>query len=233
MKTIVLFRHAKSDWDADYDRDHNRPLAERGVKGARKMGRFLVTSGLSPDRALTSTAVRARQTLAIAAEHGGWNGPATVTEALYGTTADGVIEAVRETPDDANVLVVVGHEPTFSGAVSRLIGGGRVLMKTATMARIDVDVETWAEVGPGTGVLAWLLPPGALKPNRYRKLQQAVKDAKKAAEKAADIATPDGDPLAPEASGDAPIDTASGEPPREGASDRPEPEAPSEAASPT
>ncbi|MEL6614472.1 MAG: histidine phosphatase family protein, partial [Bacteroidota bacterium] len=191
MKTIVLLRHGKSDWDADYGHDHDRPLAERGHKGARKMGRFLVTSGLTPDRALSSTALRARQTLAVAAEHGGWTGQATVTEALYGTTADGVIREIQKTPDDATVLVVVGHEPTFSGAVSRLIGGGRVEMKTATMARIDVDVETWSDVAPGRGVLAWLMPPGALKPNRYRKLQEAVEAAREAAEKAAEIATPD------------------------------------------
>ncbi|WP_424522101.1 SixA phosphatase family protein, partial [Rubrivirga sp.] len=56
MKTIILLRHGKSDWEADYDGDHQRPLAKRGQKGARKMGRFLTTARSVPDRALTSSA---------------------------------------------------------------------------------------------------------------------------------------------------------------------------------
>ena len=87
MKTILLLRHGKSDWDADFTDDHERPLAERGEKGARKMGRFLTTSRSVPDRAITSSATRTRQTLATAAEAGGWTGPARVTDAPYGADA--------------------------------------------------------------------------------------------------------------------------------------------------
>ena len=191
MKTIILFRHGKSDWDADYGHDHERPLANRGRKGARKMGRFLATASSAPDHVITSTAVRARQTLAIAAEHGGWTGDATVTDALYGASPADMLAAIQAAPEGANTIVLVGHEPTISATVSRLVGGGRFNVKTATMARIDVDVASWADVQMGRGVLAWFLSPGDLKPNRYRKLQDAIKDAKKAAETAADIATPD------------------------------------------
>ena len=222
MKTIVLFRHGKSDWDADYGHDHERPLADRGRKGARKMGRFLATSGLSPDHALTSTAVRARQTLAIAAEHGGWSGNATVTDALYGASREDVIREIRKTPEAVGILVVVGHEPTLSQTISGLIGGGHVQVKTATMARIDVDVERWEDVALGRGVLAWLLSPGDLKPNRYRKLQKAIDNAKEAAEKAVEIVTPEAKEPIEAASGDAPEAAGAGSP-----------EAPSEAASAT
>lgn len=193
MKTIILFRHGKSDWDADYGHDHDRPLADRGRKGARKMGRFLTTSGALPDHAITSTATRARQTLAIAAEHGGWTGEATVTEAIYGAGPEDLLRVIRDAPEEAETIVVVGHEPTFSRTISRLIGGGAIEVKTATMARIDVDVARWGDVSFGRGVLVWLLSPGFLKPNRYRKLQEAIQQTKEAAETAAGIATPDRD----------------------------------------
>ena len=199
MKTIILFRHGKSDWDADYGGDdHERPLADRGTKGARKMGRFLVTAGVMPDRAITSSALRTRQTLAVAAEHGGWAGEARITEALYGARAEDVVREIRAEPDTAQSVVVVGHEPTLSNAVSLLIGGGRVEMRTATMARIDVDVARWADVHPGMGALVWMMPPGALRPNRYRKLQEAMRKAKEAAAEAADVAAQSAeDDLAP------------------------------------
>ena len=185
MKTILLLRHAKSDWDADYQADHDRPLAERGQKGARKMGRFLTTARVVPDRALVSSAVRTRETLATAAESGGWTGPARVTDALYEATPEAVLREIQSEPDDADTLVVVGHEPTSSALASMLVGGGRVEMKTASVARIDVEVERWADVAAGRGTLAFLLPPSALRPNAYRKLKKTIDKALEAQEKAA------------------------------------------------
>ena len=198
MKTILLLRHGKSDWDADYDGDHERPLAVRGQKGARKMGRFVTTARLVPDRAITSSAVRARETLATAAEAGGWTGPARVTPALYEAGAEGVLAEIQAEPDDADTVVVVGHEPTWSRLVSLLIGGGRVEMKTAAVAQVDVEVDRWAAVTAGRGTLALLLPPGALRPNAYRKLKKTIDKAieaqQKAAEQAEKAAAPKGPP---------------------------------------
>ena len=194
MKTILLLRHGKSDWDADFAADHERPLAKRGEKGARKMGRFLTTSRTVPDRAITSSATRTRQTLAIAAESGGWTGPARVTDALYEADAETVLREIQAEPDDADTVVVVGHEPWSSRLVSVLIGGGDVQMKTASVARIDVEVEAWADVQPGRGTLAFLLPPSALRPNAYRKLKKTIDKAieaqKKAEEQAEKTAAP-------------------------------------------
>ena len=194
MKTLLLLRHGKSDWDADYGADHDRPLADRGQKGARKMGRFVTTARLVPDRALTSSAVRARETLATAAESGGWTGPARVTEALYDATPEAVLGEIRQTPDDADTLIVVGHQPTWAGLVSLLIGGGAVEMKTAALARVDLDVDRWADAAPGRGALALLLPPRALRPNAYRKLkkdiEKAIKAQRKAKERAEKTAAP-------------------------------------------
>ena len=184
MKTILLLRHGKSDWDAEYGADHDRPLAERGQKGARKMGRFLTTARNLPDRALTSSATRARETLATAAEAGGWTGPARVTEALYEATPEAVLAEIQAEPDDAATLIVVGHEPTWSGTVSKLIGGGRVQMKTAAVACVEVEVERWADVQFGRGSLAFLVPPRALRPNAYRKLKKSIDKALKAQKKA-------------------------------------------------
>ncbi|MEM1117356.1 MAG: histidine phosphatase family protein, partial [Bacteroidota bacterium] len=181
-------RHGKSDWDADYVGDHERPLAERGQKGARKMGRFLTTARVVPDRAITSSAVRARETLATAAEAGGWTGPARVTDALYEATPEEVLREIRKEPDDAQTVIVVGHQPTWSRTISMLIGGGQIEVKTATVARVDVAVERWADVQAGRGTLAFLLPPSALRPNAYRTLKDTIEAAIEAQEKALETA---------------------------------------------
>lgn len=202
MKTILLLRHGKSDWDADYDGDHARPLAQRGQKGARKMGRFVTTARVVPDRAITSSAVRARETLATAAESGGWTGPARVTDALYEADPEEVLREIQAEPEDADTVIVVGHEPTWGRLVSLLIGGGRVQMKTAALAQVEVEVETWADVRPGRGSLALLLPPNALRPNAYRKLKKSIDKAiearEKAEERAEKTAAPKKEPVRPE-----------------------------------
>ena len=71
-KKLILFRHAKSDWDSGAASDHARPLARRGVEAARVMGKFLMSAGEVPDQVLCSTAVRAMATVQLAAKAGGW-----------------------------------------------------------------------------------------------------------------------------------------------------------------
>ena len=173
MKTLLLLRHAKSDWDAAFADDHARPLASRGMEAARKMGRWAASADLVPDRALASTALRARQTLALAAEAGGWTGPARLSDELYEATPEAVLAEIRATPDDTAVLVVVGHEPTTSRLVSLLIGGGNVEIKTAAVARVDLNIVRWADAGPGCGALAALVTPTVFQPGAYRRLKKA------------------------------------------------------------
>lgn len=162
MKTLLFLRHGKSDWDADFSIDHERPLAKRGRKAAETMGRFIATSGAVPDCIVTSTAVRARTTVEIAKEAGGWDAETRETKALYMASPADLLVQIRAEDDDADVLLLVGHEPTWSSAVSRLIGGGAVRFPTAALARVDLDVRRWQDVEFGRGELIWLVPPKAL-----------------------------------------------------------------------
>jgi phosphohistidine phosphatase len=60
MLELLVMRHAKSDWDAGTD-DHERPLAERGVKAARKVGRFLARAEMVPELVTRSRRGRRRR----------------------------------------------------------------------------------------------------------------------------------------------------------------------------
>lgn len=162
MKTIILFRHGKSDWDAPFGRDHERPLAKRGVRDAKRMGRFLTSTGLLPDLCLTSTAIRARTTMELAHEAGGWKSPIRATEALYEATPRSILSQLHAIDDSASTIILAGHQPTWSSTAEQLIGGGSVQMPTAAMARVDVMVTRWADVSWGFGSLIWLAIPKAL-----------------------------------------------------------------------
>jgi phosphohistidine phosphatase len=163
LKTLLFFRHGKSDWDADYAGDHERPLTNRGRKDAARIGRFLAANGPLPDLCATSTAVRARTTLALAREAGGWQAPVAETLHLYHASPDDVLKVARGVDDHVSTLLVAGHEPTLSVTIERLIGGGAVEMPTAALACVDLEVETWGEAAWGAGTLRWLVIPKALK----------------------------------------------------------------------
>ena len=60
-RTLVLIRHAKSDWSNDLP-DDERPLAPRGRRQAPAIGPWLVEHDLVPDLAVVSIARRAQET---------------------------------------------------------------------------------------------------------------------------------------------------------------------------
>lgn len=167
MRALVLFRHGKSDWGADPGgEDLARRLAPRGERAARTMGRFLKLAGQVPEAALSSPAVRARETLRLAMEAGGWSCPAEEREGLLGGPEQ-VVEELRRAPAECKLLLAVGHEPTWSALASLLIGGGSLRLPTAALARIDLQLEEWRTLGPGSGQLTWLVVPRLFPKGRF------------------------------------------------------------------
>lgn len=163
MKTLLVMRHAKSDWGAAFGDDHDRPVARRGVKAARRVGRFLTDAGTVPDLVLSSTAVRALTTAELAAEAGEWGCEIVTSRDLYASDPERVLEAVRGIDNGVDRLLITGHEPTWSGLVTWLIGGGTVSMPTAAVACLDLSQGEWMDLGPATCELRWLVTPKSLK----------------------------------------------------------------------
>jgi phosphohistidine phosphatase len=159
----LLLRHGKSDWHAGHGCDHERPLADRGVKAARRVGIFLQETGRVPDLVMTSTAKRARKTVDLAAEAGGWTCPIMTDRSLYGTDSFQVLDTVCRLPEDATTVMLAGHEPTSSALLGLLIGGGQVRFPTAAVAAIGLEVEHWTQVQQGCGELLWMIIPALLK----------------------------------------------------------------------
>ncbi|MGD2042877.1 MAG: histidine phosphatase family protein [Acidimicrobiia bacterium] len=157
MRTLLLMRHGKSDWNADYDVDHDRPLNDRGVRSARVMGQVLTEEGETPDLIITSTAVRARTTAQLAAEAGGWGCEIVLEPRLYGSGADMVVQVAGAAPQVGR-LMLVGHQPTWSIVVS-VLTGDQVEMKTATVASLGFDVDDWAELASVRGTVDAVYQP--------------------------------------------------------------------------
>ena len=163
MLALLVLRHGKADCDASFESDHDRPLAKRGRRAASLVGEFLHAIELIPDSVITSSAVRARTTVEIAAEAGTWNCGIKVSGSFYDATPGQVLEEVQSETDSTKTLLIAGHEPIWSALVTLLIGGGTLRFPTAALACVEFPIENWRRVEPSRGQLAWLVTPKQLK----------------------------------------------------------------------
>src|SRR3954468_14809188 len=106
MPTLILLRHAKSDWSDGQD-DRERTLAPRGLRGARAMGEF-IGKVTRPDVAISTPATRARETLRLAMEAAGLTCPVRESERLYGGGVGALVDEVRALDDAHDGPLVVG-----------------------------------------------------------------------------------------------------------------------------
>jgi phosphohistidine phosphatase len=133
---LYLLRHAKSSWDEPGLADHDRPLAPRGRRAAKAMGRYLREQGIEPDLILCSSATRARQTL----ERLGLPG-ARIEPGLYGADA----ATLRRFIPKAASAMLIGHNPGIHDlAVSLARSGPRVpelaaKFPTGALATLELD----------------------------------------------------------------------------------------------
>ncbi|RLK48893.1 SixA phosphatase family protein [Microbacterium telephonicum] len=150
MRTLVLIRHAKSDWGDPGLADHDRPLNERGTRDAPAMARRLAESGIRPDVLLSSTAVRARTTAAAFGDALGLS--PQLREDLYGAPARALLDAAAET--GAETVVVVAHDPGMTVLAEQLSGGGIGHMPTGAVAVFRWDAADW-DVATATDPASW------------------------------------------------------------------------------
>lgn len=153
---LHLLRHAHAGDPAKWQGlDDLRPLSAKGRTQSESLGRHLDGLGLRFDLLVSSPLVRARQTAELVGERLG------LAVVLDGRVAGGLdaagVEAILADHGSPGRPILVGHDPDLSDLVTSLTGAAAPMRKGA-FARIDID----RPIEPGTGVLAFLLPPEIL-----------------------------------------------------------------------
>jgi phosphohistidine phosphatase len=171
MKTVTLFRHAKSgDKDNPDIADFDRPLARRGLKAAPKMGMAMRERNIKPDLILCSPSVRTRQTLTLAAPEA-WDAEPEVRfdKRLYEASAQTLFKLLRALADETGHVMIVGHNPGLQELAVALTPPGsfareefKEKLPTAALASFDFDTERWRSLQPGTGQLQLSISPNML-----------------------------------------------------------------------
>lgn len=162
MKTLCLLRHAKSDWDATYGADHERPLNERGKRAAQSMGSFLKYEIEQPQIILSSTAKRTQETLSLLMKHAGWNASVTYHSDLYLCSRADIITQLSVLDDRVESALVVGHQPTTGEFASWLLGGTQVDVPTGTFMMFSIPILSWGELKAAEASMSLYVTPRQL-----------------------------------------------------------------------
>ncbi len=157
MKTLILVRHAKSDWSDATLADFDRPLNERGRGDAPRMAAALVARGYVPTAMMTSPAVRAYTTARIYAEAFGVpENDLSINEELYEASAKTIHDAIRTFPDHAETAAMFGHNPGMNSVVQAFADDFIGNLPTCASVVIRAHVDTWAEFGLENRPQIWL-----------------------------------------------------------------------------
>ena len=147
MKRLILVRHAKSSRDDPSLADRERPLNDRGLRDAPKMGARLAKRGIRPDLVLSSPAVRALATARLFAKELDYDtDDIVVDERLYAATPDALLEVIRTVDDKPKCVMLFGHNPELSELAHELSGTIGDL-PTCAVVDLSFDIAAWSKVG--------------------------------------------------------------------------------------
>lgn len=158
MKTLFVLRHAKSSWDDPDLEDFDRPLNDRGRTTAPFMGEVMQRKGFEPDVIISSPAVRAKDTAALAKEHSGSDAEIVYEERIYEASAKTLRKVASSIDDRYGSVMMVGHNPGMEGLVQFLTGRPEA-MPTAALAVIDLDIASWSDIDLESGRLRTIIRP--------------------------------------------------------------------------
>lgn len=173
MKTLLLMRHAKSSWGQSGLEDHDRPLNGRGRMAADTMAHWLARERLAPDHVHISSARRTRET---------WERMANIlptpprpeaSRALYLSGPDTMLAHLQATPDQANSVLLLAHQPGMSAMAAHMSDGIQDEeaasafhhYPTAAIAVLECPVTHWRDLSYGTGRFTRFVTPKSIVTN--------------------------------------------------------------------
>jgi len=150
---LYFLRHAEAE-DC-VDSDFKRRLTPKGLEQTDKVGKFCVRYGLIPEVILTSPVVRAKQSAESVGKHLGNPSLSVEPWLACGMSASACLGELRAYGKMSHVMLV-GHEPDFSEAISVMIGlpdPSHLHIRKASLTAVSLR-----SFQPGSGQIEFSIP---------------------------------------------------------------------------
>lgn len=146
MKTLLLVRHAKSDWSTPSLGDADRPLNERGKRDAPEMASRLLNRKVGIDAFISSPAKRAKKTASIFAKAYNRDKDEIIfREELYLATVDLFFDIIKLTSDEYKSIAVFSHNPGITDFANHLTNTRIDNIPTCGIFAVSIDTKKWAD----------------------------------------------------------------------------------------
>ena len=156
-KQLIIVRHGKSSWKYESIADIDRHLKEKGIHDVYEMAGRLKDQDIEPEVIISSPATRALHTALIFART--LNHPVNkihLKDIFYHGNDQDVLEIIRTVPDDADSIMIFGHNPTFTDLANHFLPEELDKLPTAGMAVIEFNTDSWQEIDPGSVSQTWV-----------------------------------------------------------------------------
>ena len=167
MKYLTVIRHAKAEDPMSYASDLDRPLTEKGQKDAKQMARVLSNLEPAVDWWISSPAVRTRETTQILADYLNYTKHKVWETGVYAAEVDTLLEILREQPQEAEHIALVGHNPGLEELIVGLCAGSsrhlNLRLPTCALAHLELQIFRWDQIRWGCAQLQLLVAPKVLK----------------------------------------------------------------------
>jgi len=168
MHTLYLLRHAKSSWSDPTLPDQSRPLAARGRRDAKRIGKHLRELRVRPELVLCSSARRTRETLDLVRPALAARTTVSLEQDLYAASADELLERLRTVPEQVASVMLIGHNPGLQDLALTLAATGAELRRveekfpTAALATLALPRTSWKQLSPADAELTDYVVPRQL-----------------------------------------------------------------------
>lgn len=157
MARITLLRHGKSETPKAGVSDFDRALIKRGQQNADNVGKMMVQQKMLPDLVLVSPAMRTKQTYETVSQN--WPDiPMMFVDSLYEATANQLMYVIEEQANNAENMMVIGHNPSLVVLLNRMVGSTHTdnnlsYFPTCCLADIGFEADRVRDIDPEDGRL--------------------------------------------------------------------------------
>ncbi|MBP6455782.1 MAG: histidine phosphatase family protein [Chitinophagaceae bacterium] len=159
-KTLVLIRHAKSDWTSFDIKDFDRTLNDRGLRDAPIMGKKLQQQIQSLDKIISSTAKRASQTALLISKEIEYH-PEKIQweDDLYHAPPELIYNTIFQINDDINSCAIVCHNNGITDFINQFNGFVIDNLPTCGIVIFTIHCDKWNEIPTAKKELVAVLTP--------------------------------------------------------------------------